>query len=302
MGQWNSKQQWRDCDSFVRFVSATDLPSTPNQSQAQGNDNPSMAVMADDPRSPIYVDSSFNRTPLQLDAVNGAKRLMDMSDNSLFLSTDCGRSYSASPMPQLLGPPLQSVLDPRSPSLGVDRTPLPAHCGQPAASESLEVHTNFSNLAASWQYDEGLTGSWQSEEVGHDLADDSELFVTELDQKTEQAVSTPLKMEIDIGEDAMVKIEIDAVTESGTKIPQQPIRTPLAKVNQGQSPIVTPNLMHDSSSPMIFKLAANGNGGVAKRSSKNTPGYQKKALTNRLRIDNVGSPHLFVGDHHEKEN
>jgi len=233
------------------FVSSSQLPESP------GKDN--LAVVPGDPRSPTYVDSSLHRTPLQ---IKNDGKLHDMSEDSIFLSTNV---TSSSPMPQLLGPPKQSLLDPRSPSIGVDRTPL--NCGQVPASESLEVHTNYSNLADLAMFD-------LDQEIS--MADYSELLITS-DRK--HSSSTPIKQD---GE------KKEAISVSASKVP----RTPLQLLSPH-----TPNMMNDSS-PMVFKLK--GSASVPSKKSnqvKNTPtiGIQKQALTNRLRRD------IGLVDH-EKEN
>jgi len=93
------------------------------------------AYIADDPRSPAGCEATFDRTPLHLQVA--AKAHNRTSTDSVFFLDHT----------PVMEQPKQSAIDPRSPTIGLERTPM-------NDGDSMRVMSNFSNLQMVWELDD----------------------------------------------------------------------------------------------------------------------------------------------------
>lgn len=248
MGAFYSKsmQDYRDFNN-----SSGDDKSTPAKFAATRVS----AYIADDPRSPCNLECSFERTPLQLKV---EQKAFNRASTDSFFSVDA--QPTTPPVPSR---PQQSTHDPRSPCVGIERTPLSLE-GESTSTNgtSMQVTGNFSNLQLIW--------------------DESRLSLGKLSDEIPepQLASTPKSSPplVRIEEPSpQFSIISDAVT------PRQ--RTPLAKV-QVQSPL-TAELRTKKAEPVdeIRKRKRDPTPKKVKISAqtKEKSNYQKAAQLNRMR-------------------
>jgi len=235
--------------TFSRFNEAHEatlsnvrLLSSP-KTEMTSYENRVSAYLADDPRSPTNADATFDRTPLEIRVEKKSSRVS--SDGSFLM-------FTKTSTPNVAKPPSQSSLDPRSPTIGLARTPVVV-VEEQKQSDSLEVITNYTNLQLSWDLDESNTNDVSSEEFNKNLM---------------SSTPKPVKEEQ----------KIEAAIETEAKAP----RTPLSKLqHSANSPVNVIIIPTSAEKPKAHKRKQ-------KTPSRN---YQKEALANRIRMNNADLVH-----------
>lgn len=195
------------------------------------------AYLADDPRSPKNMDASFDRTPLRME-VNSKPFNQRVSTDSMFFLDHT---------PNVLQLPngKQSVFDPRSPTIGLERTPL----GQVTIDSLCVEGGNHSNLQMIWE----------------DLDDSCNTSINSRELEASMKTSTP-KIVVSTPEGPAVSEKPNVVSKS---------RTPLSKM-QVQSPLA-------ASGKQSIKKAKPVDISITRKPRLSTPTVQKQAQLNRLR-------------------
>lgn len=177
MGSALSRSSWED---YQVSSSGERLLSTPKV-EMTSYDNRVSAYLADDPRSPTNTEATFERTPLELRV--GKNTTRDSADGSFLM-------FSKASTPTLPKPPMQTSLDPRSPTIGLARTPVVVDDKQ---SVSLEVMTNHSNLQITWDLDESNSNDMSSEDqfANKNLMSSTPKPVKEEKPSTENSLNAP---------------------------------------------------------------------------------------------------------------
>ncbi|KAI1301361.1 hypothetical protein HDE_03120 [Halotydeus destructor] len=227
MSKWSKETEDELLAGSIRFVSTPGL---------------------EDPRSPCGKNQSFERTPINLK--NTMSNNVENADSFMFVKDEAGHCVSS-----ISSFPKQSINDPRSPTCGVQRTPI---ClAERESCDSLKVQSNFSNLQVVWDV---------SPEVSPVLREDLCEEIDVEDVKT----STP-KAHVPVATD-LTALTVNQNTTTA--------RTPLGAV---RSPLTNTKNMQLTVEPVKSPLTAKAKPSLRKRKQTPQRNYRKEAQLNRMK-------------------